>query len=188
MDSDELDFTLEMVKEGMDSAIERLAKELAKVSAGKANPAMVNDLQLEYYGSPSTISKVANVQIADARTIAIQPWEKSMLAPIERAIFEANLGVTPMNDGEMVRISIPPLTTERRKDLVKRTRTYGEDAKVSIRSERQKAMTAIKAAVKDGYPEDAGKKTEAAVDADMKAYYKRVEAYLEKKEAAIMTV
>jgi len=155
MDSDELDFTLEMVKEGMDSAIERLSKELAKVSAGKANPAMVNDLQLDYYGSPSTISKVAN---------------------------------TPMNDGEVVRISIPPLTTDRRKDLVKRTRAIGEDAKVSIRSERQKAMSAIKSAVKDGYPEDAGKKTEAAVDGDMKAYYKKVETYLEKKEAAIMTV
>ncbi len=188
MDSEELDFTLEMVKEGMSNAIDRLAKELAKVSAGKANPAMVNDLQLDYYGSPSTISKVANVQIADSRTISIQPWEKSMLAPIERAIFEANLGVTPMNDGDVVRISIPPLTTDRRKDLVKRTRTYGEDAKVSIRSERQKAMTAIKSAVKDGYPEDAGKSTEEAVDADMKTYYKQVEAYLDKKEAAIMKV
>ena len=93
-----------------------------------------------------------------------------------------------MNDGDVVRISIPPLTTERRKDLAKRTRTYGEDAKVSIRSERQKAMSAIKSAVKDGYPEDAGKSTEEAVDADMKAYYKKVEAYLDKKETAIMTV
>ena len=188
MDTDELDFTLETVKEGMDDAIERLQKELAKVSAGKANPAMVKDLIVEYYGSPSTISKIANVQIADARTIAIQPWEKSMLAPIERAIFEANLGVTPMNDGEMVRINIPPLTTERRKDLVKRVRALGEDAKVSVRSERQKAMSAIKSAVKDGYPEDAGKRTEEAVEADMKAYYAKVEKLLDVKEKDVMTV
>ncbi len=188
MDTEELDFTLETVKEGMDDAIERLQKELAKVSAGKANPAMVKDLIVEYYGSPSTISKIANVQIADARTIAIQPWEKSMLAPIERAIFEANLGVTPMNDGEMVRINIPPLTTDRRKDLVKRVRALGEEAKVSIRSERQKAMSAIKSAVKDGYPEDAGKRTEEAVEADLKAYYAKVEKLLDAKEKDVMTV
>ena len=188
MESDDLDFTLETVKEGMDNAVEHLQKELAKVSAGKANPAMVKDLLVEYYGTPTALSKVSNIQIADARTLAIQPWEKSMLAPIERAIFEANLGVTPQNDGEMVRIAIPPLTTERRRDLVKRVKGYGEDAKVSIRSERQKAMSAIKSAVKDGYPEDAGKRTEDAVEADMKAYYKKVENLLDVKEKDLMTV
>lgn len=188
MDSEELDFSLDMAKEGMQNAIDRLGKELAKISTGKANPAMVKDLLVDYYGSPTALSKVANVGTSDARTITIQPWEKSMLAPIEKTIFEANLGVTPMNDGEIVRIPIPPLTQDRRKQLVKNARSLGEDAKVSIRSERQKAMSAIKAAVKDGYPEDAGKGTEEAVEADVKAFYKKVDSYLDAKEKDIMTV
>lgn len=188
MDTEELDFSLDMAKEGMSNAIERLNKELAKISTGKANPAMVSDLLVDYYGSPTAISKVANVGVSDARTISIQPWEKSMLAPIERSIFEANLGVTPMNDGEVVRISIPPLTEERRRSLVKQARALGEDAKVSIRSERHKAMTAIKGAVKDGYPEDAGKRSEAEIEDKVKAFYAKVESLLNAKEEAIMKV
>lgn len=188
MDTEELDFTLDVVKEGMDQAIDRLSRELAKVSTGKANPAMVKDLLVDYYGSPTALSKVANISTSDTRTIVIQPWEKNMIAPIERSIFEANLGVTPMNDGEVVRIGIPPLTGDRRKSLVKQCKAYGEDAKVSIRSERQKAMSAIKSAVKDGFAEDAGKKTEDSVSADVKIYTAKIDSLISKKEDAIMTV
>jgi ribosome recycling factor len=186
------DMTLEeyMIKgkEFMDQAIDHLKKELIKVRAGKASPSMLDGIMVEYYGNPTPLNQVGNVNAVDARTIAIQPWDKSALGNIEKAIFEANLGLTPMNDGEFVRISVPPLTEERRKQLVKQTKTLGEEAKVSIRSARHKMLDFIKKEVKDGYPEDAGKRKEKEVQDLVDARYKDVDSILVAKEKDIMTV
>ncbi len=188
--SDELNVD-EMMIEGeteMEGALEHLKVELSKIRAGKASPSMLSSIMVDYYGSPTPLMQVSNVGTADSRTITIQPWEKSMLAPIERAIFEANLGLTPMNDGEFVRINIPPLTEERRKQLVKQSKGHGEDAKISVRSARHKVIDFIKKEVKDGYPEDAGKKREEEVEALTKTFYKKVETLIEAKEKDVMTV
>lgn len=183
-----LETTIAEGKAAMQKSIDHLTDELTKIRAGKASPAMLSSIMVDYYGSPTPLSQVANVNTPDSRTISIQPWEKSMLAEIEKAIFQANLGLTPMNDGEMVRISIPPLTQERRKDLVKQCKGLGEDAKVSLRNERHKLMDAIKKEVKSGYPEDAGKRREDEVDGMVKGYGKSVDDVIDAKEADIMTV
>ena len=175
-------------KERMDHSIDHLKEELAKIRAGKASPSLVSGLLVDYYGNPTPLSQVANIGTPDARTIAIQPWEKSMLSNIEQAIFKANLGITPMNDGEAVRINIPPLTEDRRKDLVKQAKATGEESKVSIRSERTKIMNQIKIEVKDGYPEDAGKRKEEEVEKFVKAYGAEIDRLVEVKEKDIMTV
>jgi len=171
-----------------DKALQHLIDELGKIRAGKATPAMLSGIMVDYYGTPTPLAQVANVSAPDSRTLSLQPWEKSMLAPIEKSIFEANLGLTPMNDGEFVRINIPPLTQERRKELAKQTKTLGEEAKVSFRSIRQKMMDFVKKEVKDGYPEDAGKKREGEIDSSIKEYYAKVDAVLESKEKEIMKV
>ena len=175
-------------KKEMEKSIDHLRSELLKIRAGKASPAILNGIMVEYYGNPTPLSQVANIGTPDSRTISIQPWEKSMLGPIEKGIFEANLGLTPMNDGEFVRVVIPPLTEERRKDLVKHAKSLGEDAKVSLRSARHKMMDFIKKEVKDGYPEDAGKKREGEVEDMLKAFSKNIEAILDAKEKDILTV
>lgn len=175
-------------QESVTKAIDHLKHELTKIRTGKASPAMLNGIQVDYYGNPTPLNQVANISIADSRTLSIQPWEKPMLAAIEQAIFQANLGLTPMNDGEFVRISIPPLTEERRKDLVKQTKTFGEDAKVSMRGARHKLIDFIKKEVKNGYPEDAGKKEEDAADKMVKEGYEQIEKILGAKEADIMKV
>ena len=131
MNSEEVDMAIEMAKEDMDHAIEHLNKELIKIRTGKASPSMLSGILVEYYGHPTLINQVANVGATDSRTLSIQPWEKSMLGPIEQAIFAANLGLTPMNDGEFIRINIPPLTEERRRDLVKQSKHLGEESKIS---------------------------------------------------------
>ncbi len=175
-------------KKLMNDAIDRLQRELVKIRAGKASPAMLDGLKVDYYGTPTAITQVANVSASDSKTITIQPWEKTMLGPIEQSIFAANLGITPMNDGETVRIVIPPLTEERRKDLVKQSKTYGEDAKVSIRNVRQKAMDFIKKEVKAGFPEDAGKRKEDEVQGMVKSYNEKITKLIEAKEKDIMTI
>lgn len=185
---DDIDEGFEMAKMEMDSSIEFLEKELSRISTGKANPSLVTGLLVDYYGSPTPMSQVANIATADTRTITIQPWEKATIAPIERAIFEANLGVTPQNDGELVRISIPPLTEQRRKDLVKTAKDKGEDAKISIRSARRDLMDAIKKAVKDGYPEDAGKRAEDKAQEQTKSYEGKVDKMIANKEKDILTI
>jgi ribosome recycling factor len=149
---------------------------------------MLDGLLVAYYGSPTPLKQVANVNTADARTIVIQPWEKNMLGPIERAIFEANFGITPQNDGEVVRLIIPPLTEDRRRDLVKQVKQLGEDAKVSIRNSRRDAINSIKKEVKDGYPEDAGKRREGEIQELTDKYTAKVDKMLEVKEEDIMTV
>ena len=188
MTQEEIDLIMEDAEEQMDRALEHLRIELAKITTGKANPAMLSGLMVNYYGSPTPMNQVANVATSDSRTIVIQPWEKSMLAHIEKSIFEANLGVTPMNDGVVVRLSIPPLTEERRRDLVKRCANLGEESKVGIRGGRRDAIEEIKKAVKNGFSEDLGKKLEDDADNLSKRFIAAVDEMVKHKEKDIMTV
>lgn len=185
---EDVDMAIDLAKQAMEDSIEHLQKELAKIRAGKASPAMLADLRVPYYGSPTPLNQVANVSTSDAKTLVIQPWEKNMLAPIEKAIFEANLGLTPMNDGELVRINIPALTEERRKQLVKAAKDLGEDTKVSIRNARRDANDEIKQAVKNGYPEDAGKSAEEEVQKLTNNFGNKVDELIKGKEKDIMTI
>ena len=179
---------LEEGKMSMEEAIEHLNNELMHIRAGKASPEMLSDVYVEAYGTKTSLQHVANISVVDSRTIAIQPWDKSQLKNIEHAIFASNIGITPMNDGEFIRLTVPPLTEDRRKQLVKVAKQYGEDTKVSLRSTRHKLLEAIKKEVKDGYPEDSGKRREKEVDDMTRDYYKKVEDLLDKKEKEIMTV
>ena len=179
---------LEEAKMMMDEAIEHLERELLKIRTGTASPAMLNGLLVSYYGAKTPIQQVASIGTSDARTLTIKPFDKSAMGDIERAIFEANLGVTPMNDGEMVRINIPPLTTERRQQLAKQVKAEGETAKISIRNARQDAMKAVKDEVKNGFPEDAGKRKEDEVQGWVNGYNKKVESIVENKEKDVMTL
>lgn len=169
-------------------AVEHLDKELVKIRAGRANPAMLEGVRVDYYGSEVPLSQVSNINTPDARTIMVQPWEKKMIDPIEKAIMAANLGFNPSNNGEHVIISVPMLTEDRRKELVKMAHREGENARVSIRGARQKAMEAIKKAQKDGLPEDAAKSAEADVEKVTGSWNKRVDALLAAKEKEILTV
>ena len=172
----------------MDKAIDHLRHELAKVRTGKASTSLVTDLRVDYYGTPTPMNQVANVTTSDARTISIQPWEKSILAHIEKAIFEANIGITPRNDGEKIHLAIPPLTEERRRDLVKLAKKLGEDAKIGVRSARHKALDHIKKEVKNGYPEDAGKAREKEIQDMVDNHTKTVDNLVAAKEKDVMTV
>ena len=185
---EDVDDALEMAKLSMDSAIEHLQKELVKIRAGKASPAILTSLLVPYYGSPTPLNQVANVSTSDARTLVIQPWEKNMLAPIEKAIFEANLGLTPMNNGEIIMINVPPLTEERRKQYVKSAKDLGEDAKISIRNARRDANSEIKKVVGKGYPEDLGKRAEDKVQELTDKYGKKIDDLIKAKENDIMTI
>src|SRR5690242_14110078 len=142
--AEELASIITTAEDHMKKAINHLETELVKIRAGKANPQMLDGIMVDYYGSPMQISQTANISVMDARTLSIQPWEKNMLQPIERAIIAANIGVTPQNDGSLIRIFLPPLTEERRKDLVKRAQSEGEHSKVAIRNIRRDAIESIK--------------------------------------------
>ena len=179
---------LEEAKMMMDEAIEHLERELIKIRTGTASPAMLNGMLVSYYGAKTPIQQVASIGTADARTLTIKPFDNSAMGDIERAIFEANLGVTPMNDGEMIRINIPPLTTERRQQLAKQVKVEGETAKISIRNARQDAMKAVKDEVKNGFPEDAGKRKEDEIQGWVTGYNKKVETIVENKEKDVMTL
>jgi ribosome recycling factor len=172
----------------MDKAINHLEAELVKIRAGKANPSMLDGIVADYYGSPTPISQVANISTLDARTISIQPWEKNMLAVIERAIMAANIGITPQNDGVMIRLFLPPLTEERRKELVKKCNGEGEQAKIAIRNIRRDAIEDIKKLQKDGLSEDAAKDAEADIQQITDKHTSLVEKHLEAKEKEIMAV
>ncbi|MBR9919701.1 MAG: ribosome recycling factor [Bacteroidetes bacterium] len=185
---EDLELELEAAKEGMEHAIKHLKEELVKIRAGKVSPDLVSGILVDYYGSPTPVGQVANIAVSDSKTLVIQPWEKSMLAVIEKGIFEANLGITPMNNGETVMIIMPPLTEDRRKQLVKNAKSLGEDAKVSLRSVRHKAMDAIKKAKNDGYPEDAAKRKEGEVDDMTKSFGAQVDKLVEAKDKDIMTI
>jgi len=186
--SEMIDMAFDEGRSAMDKAIDHLKSELSKVRTGKANVSLVKDILVEYYGNPTPLAQVANLSTPDSKTISIQAWEKGMLATIEQAIFAANLGITPMNDGEFIRISIPPMTEERRKEMVKKAKALGEDAKVSLRNERQKIMQIIKSEVKDGFPEDAGKKKEGDVEGIIKKYAEDIGKMIDAKEVDVMKV
>lgn len=172
----------------MKKALEHLDHELVKIRTGKASTSLVADLMVDYYGSPTPISQVANLQVSDARTIMIQPWERNMVGPIERVIINSNLGITPQNDGECVRLSIPPLTEERRKELVKKAKHVGEESKVGVRNARHKALEHLKKAVKEGLPEDIGKRKETELQNLVNKYVEITESVVGAKEKEIMTV
>jgi ribosome recycling factor len=172
----------------MEKALDHLNHELAKLRTGKASTSLVNDLVVDYYGTPTPISQIANVQVSDARTILIQPWERKMLGTIERSIINGNLGITPANDGEVIRLSVPPLTEERRRELVKKAKHAGEEAKVGVRSARPKVLDQIKKSVKDGLPEDMGKRKEAELQELVNKYVEQVDKLVVAKDKEIMTV
>lgn len=177
-----------LATESMNESIERLQRELRKVRTGKATPSMLDSVTVDYYGSMTPLSQIANISVLDARTLSITPWEKNMLQPAERAILGANLGVTPQNDGDVIRISLPPLTEERRRDLVKQCKAIAEDSKVGVRSARRDAMESVKQAVKDGLPEDAGKRYEASIQKMTDDFSGKIDKVVDAKEKDIMTV
>lgn len=179
---------LEIAAEKMQKTIEHLGEGLQNIRAGRASVNVLNSVTVESYGSQMGISSVASVTVPDARTILIQPWDKTLMAAIERAIINSNIGLMPSNNGDQIRLSIPPLTEERRKGLVKQVRAEGENAKVSLRSARRDAVEAFKKAQKDGMGEDAAKDGEAQAQKLIEKYTKKIDELVVAKEADIMTV
>lgn len=175
-------------EEKMEMAVAYLDETLARIRAGKANPKILEGIRVDYYGSAAPISNVANIAVPDARTIAITPWEKSMFKEIEKAIINSELGITPENNGEVIRISIPPLTEERRKQLVKQSKGEAEQAKVSVRNARRDAIEGLKKAVKQGMPEDVEKDAETTAQKLHDKYLKQIDELFAAKEKEILTV
>lgn len=186
--SDELALIVEVAQDSMTKAINHLENELGRIRAGKANPQMLDGLSVDYYGSPTALNQVANVSAMDARTLTIQPWEKNMLQPIERAIINANLGVNPQNDGNTIRLFMPPLTEERRKEFVKRAFGEGEQTRIAIRSIRRDAIEQVKKLQKDGLSEDLTKDAEKQMQDLTDRHISLVEKHLAAKEKEIMSV
>ncbi len=186
--TDDTSKIIQGAEELMKKAINHLEAELVKIRAGKANPQMLDGVVVDYYGSPMPINQVANISVSDARTLTIQPWEKNMLQPIERAIINANLGVTPQNDGALIRLFMPPLTEERRKELVKRCQAEGEHSKVAVRNIRRDAIEGIKKLQKNGLSEDAAKDSEAEVQGVTDKFISQIDKHLSSKEKEIMAV
>ncbi|NJB70993.1 ribosome recycling factor [Saonia flava] len=184
--NEDIKFILDATKEGMEHAMLHLEKAFIKIRAGKASPIMLSSVMVEYYGSQTPLSQVANVNTPDARTISVQPWEKSLLQEIEKAIMNANLGFNPMNNGETIIINVPPLTEERRRELVKQAKAEAEHAKVSIRNARQDANKEIRAL--EDVSEDLQTNGEVDVQALTDSYSKKVDEVLSVKEAEIMKV
>ena len=182
---EEIELILEETKDQMQAAMGHLEKAFAKIRAGKASPIMLSTVQVDYYGSMTPLSQVANVNTPDARTLAVQPWEKSMLQEIEKAILNANLGFNPMNNGDLIIISVPPLTEERRRDLVKQAKAESEDAKIGVRSARQEANKELK---KLEISEDVLKDTEADVQELTNSFIAKIDDALKLKESEIMKV
>lgn len=175
-------------EDNMQKAIGHLEIELTKIRAGKANPQMLDSIVVDYYGSPTPIAQVGNINVMDARTLSIQPWEKNMLQPIERAIIAANIGINPQNDGNTIRLFLPPLTEERRKELVKKCQSEGEHSKVAIRNIRRDAIENIKRLQKNGLSEDAGKDAESGIQHLTDKFITIVDKHLASKEKEIMSV
>jgi ribosome recycling factor len=188
MMTEEINFIIDSAKESMNGSIAHLEKEFLNIRAGKASPQMLGGVFVDYYGSQTPISQVANINAADARTLTVTPWEKNMLQPIEKAIMIANLGLNPMNNGENIIINIPPLTEERRRDLVKQAKAEAEDAKIGIRNARKDANTDIKKEEKNGTSEDVCKKAEEDIQKLTDSYIKKIDELLAVKEAEIMKV
>lgn len=186
--NEEIQFALDAAEEAMESSIVHLESELRKIRAGRATPSMLDSVKVDYYGSMTPLAQVANVNSLDARTLTVQPWEKAMLDPVSTAITNANLGLNPQNNGEMVIINVPVLTEERRKDLVKRGKAAGEHAKVGIRSARKDANDLIKGLKDDGLSEDQAKGAEEKVQKLTDSYVEKVDTIVAAKEKDIMTV
>lgn len=172
----------------MEKAFEHFENEIASVKAGKASPNVLNGVMVESYGSMMPVNQVASVTVPDAKTILIQPWDKNLMAAIEKAIINSNLGMTPSNNGETVRLTVPPLTEERRKGLVKQIKGEAETARISLRNIRREAIDGLKKAVKDGLPEDVAKDGEDEVQKIVDKYSKQIDEVLSAKEKEIMTV
>lgn len=183
---EEITFIIDSTKESMDGSVDHLLKAFAKIRAGKANPIMLSSVMVDYYGSLTPLAQIANVNTPDARTLTVQPWEKNMLQPIEKAIMIANLGFNPMNNGDFIIISVPPLTEERRRDLAKQAKAEAEDAKIGIRNARQDANKEIRSL--DDASEDLKKNAEADIQELTNKYSKKIEDVLAVKEVEIMKV
>jgi ribosome recycling factor len=186
--TDELTLILEDANASMLKAMDHLETELIKIRAGKANPQMLDGLTVDYYGSPTIMNQVANISVIDARTLTIQPWEKNMLQPIERAIIAANLGINPQNDGHSIRLFMPPLTEERRKEYVKKANVEGEHSKVAVRNIRRDAIEQIKKLQKEGLSDDLTKDAEKKIQEMTDKHIVLVDKHLSIKEKEIMSV
>jgi ribosome recycling factor len=185
---EEARFCIDMTREKMEKALKHLEDELAHVRAGKATPAILDGITIDYYGAVTPLSQVSNIGTPDAKTIVIQPWDKSMIDTIEKAILYANIGLTPMNNGEIVRLSIPPLTEERRRNLVKQVKTMGENTKVSVRNARRDANEELKKLLKGGLPEDIEKESVEEVQIMTDDFIHKTDLVVAGKEKEIMTV
>ena len=186
--TEEAKFILEEIKESMQHALTHLEKEFHKFRTGKASPQMLEGVKVDYYGNPTSVDKIANINTPDARTIVVQPWEKNMLNPLAKAILDANLGFNPQNNGEILRISVPPLTEERRRDLVKKAKGEAEIAKVSIRNIRRNAVEEAKKLEKEGVSEDDIKVLEKEIQHVTDSFIAQADKILEHKEKDVMTV
>jgi ribosome recycling factor len=179
---------LEETKEGMINAVAHLERELVKIRAGKASPAVFDGIKIDFYGTMTPLAQVGNINIPDAKTIVIQPWDRSVLGAVEKAIMAANLGFNPVNNGEIIRISIPPLTEERRKDMVKKVKSEGESAKIAVRNVRRNVLEKAKKLTKEGVPEDEVKNLEKEVQTITDKHIENIDKILVEKEKDIMTV
>ena len=186
--TEEIEFIIDETKESMNGSIAHLEKSFLNIRAGKASPQMLGSVFVDYYGSQTPLSQIANLNVPDARTITIQPFEKSMLQPIEKAIMVANIGFNPMNNGDVIIISVPPLTEERRKDLVKQAKVEAEDAKIGVRNCRKDANSDIKKLEKDGTSEDMCKTAEDEVQNLTNSYIRKIDELLAAKEVEILKV
>lgn len=182
------DTLLKQTGDNMNKAIAHFESEILKIRAGKATPQMLDGLTVEYYGSPTPIAQVANITAVDARTLTIQPWEKNMIGPIERSILQANLGVTPQNDGIIIKLFLPPLTEERRKEFVKKVMGEGEQAKIAIRNIRRDSMETVKKMQKDGLSEDEVKDLETRIQGLTDKKIVEIDGHTAAKEKELMTV
>lgn len=185
---EEIQLQLDITTEKMVKSVDHLQEELAKVRAGKATPNLLDGIMVDYYGSMTPLNQVSNINTPDAKTIAVQPWEKAMIEPIEKAILAANIGFTPINNGDLIRINIPPLTEERRKELVKQVRSIGESTRVSIRNFRREANDEFKKLKKEGLSEDQEKDAEGEVQKLTDKYVAKIDEILAQKESDIMTI
>jgi len=188
MDISKAKDVIKQAENKMAKSIEHLEETLVSIRAGKANPSLFNQVMVDYYGTATPLPQVASITSPDARTILLQPWEKSMIQPIEKAIMQSNLGFTPQNNGESIRINIPPLTEERRKDLVKQAKQESENARISIRNARRDAIEAIKKLQKDGLAEDLAKDSEIEMQKVVDNFNKKIDSVLDKKEKEILAV
>lgn len=185
---EEVQMILDETKDAMFKALKHLEDELRKVRAGKASADMLSGITVEYYGTPTPIHQIASIKLLDARTLVVVPFERKLISDVERAIFQSNIGITPQNDGENIRLSVPPTTEERRRDLVKQSKAYGEQTKIVIRNARKDGNEMIKDLVKDGLSEDIGKDSEETIQQLTNEYNGKVDKMLVVKEEEIMTI